>query len=142
MNAKWATAILSADALFVVSEKDRYELAKDALELRRREGIRESEEREWSELFAHGIYYANMVWYYSTGRRCVADMVNQTMDQLISISQDLSPTTQKPYVPPEVIQAAHWNQSLLRHQIVAGQTTLDKLNFSINFRWRVVCLSV
>lgn len=41
------------------------------------------------------------------------------MEDMIDISQDISPTTQKPFVPLSILQAAHWNQSVLRHHITA-----------------------
>jgi hypothetical protein len=47
--------------LFVKSERERYDLAKAVVELRRSEGILEEEEVEWARLFTEGIYYANMV---------------------------------------------------------------------------------
>jgi hypothetical protein len=61
LSAKWAGAVLSSDMLFVRGEKERYEMVKDVVELRRRQGIDDAEEKEWSEVFAHGIYYSNMV---------------------------------------------------------------------------------
>jgi len=41
------------------------------------------------------------------------------MEDIIDISQDISPTTKKPFVPLSTLQAAHWNQSILRHHITA-----------------------
>lgn len=61
LSAKWVAAIASSDALFVRGEKERYEFAKSVVELRRREGILEEEEKEWTKLFSEGIYYAHMV---------------------------------------------------------------------------------
>jgi hypothetical protein len=46
--------------------------------------------------------------------------VSQTFDDLVYISNDRSPTTGRLYVPERVIQAAHWTQSMLRHQVVGG----------------------
>jgi hypothetical protein len=42
------------------------------------------------------------------------------MEDIIAISRDTSPTTNRPYVPRTVLQAAIWNQSILRHQIVTS----------------------
>ena len=39
------------------------------------------------------------------------------MDDLMHISQDVSPSTGKPYVPLAVLQAASWSQSTLAHRI-------------------------
>ena len=39
------------------------------------------------------------------------------MSQLLHISNDISPTTKKPFVPLQVVQAAQWHQSVLRHAI-------------------------
>ncbi|KAF8887738.1 hypothetical protein BD779DRAFT_1719529 [Infundibulicybe gibba] len=97
---KWVFALVSADTLFVQGERDRYEFAKSVVELRRRVGILEAEEKIWEDMFEHAIYYANM-----------------TMDDLISISQDISPTTKRPFVPISIIQSAQWGQSVLRHHI-------------------------
>jgi hypothetical protein len=35
----------------------------------------------------------------------------------LDISQDISPTTGRPFVPLAILQAAHWNQSVLHHKI-------------------------
>lgn len=60
LDPVWVTAIISADTLFVKSEKDRYDLARSIVELRRQEGIIESEEQEWTRTFEEAIYYDNM----------------------------------------------------------------------------------
>ncbi|KAI0063113.1 hypothetical protein BV25DRAFT_1907234 [Artomyces pyxidatus] len=100
LEPAWVRALVSSDSLFVKGERERYELAKAVVELRRNEGIVEEEEVEWAKMFAEGIYYANM-----------------SLDDLVFVSQDRSPTTHRPYVPKHVIQAAHWSQAMLRHQI-------------------------
>ena len=41
----------------------------------------------------------------------------KSLDDLLDISHDISPTTGNPYVPSSVIQGAHWEQSLLRQHI-------------------------
>lgn len=41
------------------------------------------------------------------------------MDDIISISRDKSPTTERSFVPIATLQSALWNQSLLRHHITA-----------------------
>ncbi|TDL28927.1 hypothetical protein BD410DRAFT_893843 [Rickenella mellea] len=104
LSAKWIRAILSSDAFFVRSERERYSVACRVVELRRRQAgvlVRE-EEREWEELFARGIYYSHI-----------------PLDDLILISQDNSPTTGRPYVPLSVLQAANWSEALLRQHVTA-----------------------
>lgn len=61
LSAKWVFAIVSADTLFIKGEKQRYNLARTIVELRRQVGVLEHEERVWKEMFEHGIYYNNMV---------------------------------------------------------------------------------
>lgn len=61
LNAKWVTAIISADTFFVKGERERYAFARRVVELRRKRGIIIAEEQEWVTLFQHGIHYANMV---------------------------------------------------------------------------------
>jgi hypothetical protein len=61
LNAKWISAIVSADTLFVKNERERYIFARSVVELRRREGIRDHEEKIWTTMFEQGIYYNNMV---------------------------------------------------------------------------------
>jgi hypothetical protein len=61
LTAAWVRALVSSDLLFVKSERERYDLAKAVVELRRNEGIVEEEEVEWAKVFTEGIYYANMV---------------------------------------------------------------------------------
>lgn len=46
------------------------------------------------------------------------------MDELTDISKDVSPSTGKPFVPLSVVQASHWNQSLLHQRITARSTSL------------------
>ncbi|KAI9445522.1 hypothetical protein H4582DRAFT_2117801 [Lactarius indigo] len=101
LTAAWVRALVSSDLLFVRGERERYDLARTVVELRRSEGILEEEEEEWSRMFTEGIYYANM-----------------SIDDLVHISCDRSPTTGRPYVPERVIEAAHWTQSTLRHKIM------------------------
>ncbi|KAG5721985.1 hypothetical protein E4T56_gene18457 [Termitomyces sp. T112] len=100
LSAKWIAAIISADTFFIRGERERYDFARRVVELRRKHGIIASEEEEWIKLFDHGIYYSNM-----------------TMDDLIYISRDISPTTNQPFVPLATIQASLWTQSVLRHHI-------------------------
>jgi len=61
LTATWVRALVSSDLLFVKGERERYDLAKAVVELRRNEGILEEEEAEWTKMFLEGIYYANMV---------------------------------------------------------------------------------
>lgn len=124
LNSKWVRELLSSDLLFVRGEKERYDLACTVVELRRRQGIDEDEEKDWEILFREGIYYANMVsilplnhslWQTHRGL--------QLVDDIIIISQHTSPTTGRPFVPISVLQKAHWDQSLLRCQITAKPNT-------------------
>ncbi len=48
----------------------------------------------------------------------VLSLAHQSIDDLVYISCDRSPTTGRPYVPERVIEAAHWTQSVLRHKIM------------------------
>ncbi|KZT67680.1 hypothetical protein DAEQUDRAFT_672979 [Daedalea quercina L-15889] len=103
LSARWVRGLLSSDALFVRGERERYDMAKAVVELRR--GVppdEQAEEREWEELFRTGIYYENM-----------------SLDDMMTISRDVSPSTDQPYVPLAVLQSAHWNQDVLRHRITA-----------------------
>lgn len=61
LTAEWIAAIVSADTLFVKSERERYDLARTVVELRRRDGILAEEEMIWSDMFETGIYYTNLV---------------------------------------------------------------------------------
>ena len=61
LTAAWVRALVSSDLLFVSGERERYDLARTVVEMRRSEGILEEEEVEWSRMFTEGIYYANMV---------------------------------------------------------------------------------
>lgn len=106
LTARWVRGLLSSDMFFVPGEKERYDAARRVIELRRADGILDDEEVEYASLFSNGIYYANM-----------------SLDELISISKDISPTTSKPYVPLSVLQSAHWDQSVLRHTITSRTTS-------------------
>lgn len=68
LTARWVRGVLSADALFVRGEKERFEMARSVVEMRRAaraKGVpgesEEVEEAEFERLFKEGIYYANMV---------------------------------------------------------------------------------
>ncbi|KAI0825247.1 hypothetical protein BC628DRAFT_1320366 [Trametes gibbosa] len=107
LTARWIRGVLSSDALFVRGEKERYEMARKVVELRRAARARgipgepeDVEEIEYERLFREGIYYANM-----------------HLDDLMTISKDKSSSTGKPVVPLSVLQAAHWNHSALYHRI-------------------------
>lgn len=41
------------------------------------------------------------------------------MEDIIAISNDISPITRQPFVPLHVLQAAHWSQSVFRHKITS-----------------------
>ncbi|RPD81559.1 hypothetical protein L226DRAFT_450178 [Lentinus tigrinus ALCF2SS1-7] len=107
LSARWIRGILSSDGFFVRGEKERYEVARRVVEMRRaaRTGhpsgdSEETEEAEFEKLFSEGIYYANM-----------------HLDDLMAISRDVSSSTGKPVVPLAVLQAALWSQSSLYHRI-------------------------
>ncbi|KAF9015404.1 hypothetical protein BDQ17DRAFT_1386144 [Cyathus striatus] len=102
----WIAALVSADTLFIRDERERYEFARSVVELRRKDGILESEEEIWSDMFSKAIYYMNM-----------------TFEELMSIANDISPTTQRPYVQLAVMQDAHWKHSIFRNQITYRPTT-------------------
>ena len=61
LTPTWVRALIFSDMFFVKGERERYDLAKAVVELRRSEGILEEEEAEWTKMFLEGIYYANMV---------------------------------------------------------------------------------
>ncbi|KAF8139866.1 hypothetical protein EV363DRAFT_1310983 [Boletus edulis] len=102
LTSAWIRELVSSDALFVKGERERYDLARTVVELRRREEIDDEEEKDWEIMFRDGIYYTNM-----------------HVDDVIAISQDISPTTGRTFVPMSVLQDAHWTQSLLRCRITA-----------------------
>ncbi|OSD05794.1 hypothetical protein PYCCODRAFT_1361643 [Trametes coccinea BRFM310] len=115
LTARWVRGIISSDAFFVKGEKERYEVARNVVEMRRAaraQGVpgesAEVEEAEFERLFRDGIYYANM-----------------HLDDLMTTSRDISPSTGKPYVPLSVLQAAHWNHSALYHRVMHPEE-LDK----------------
>jgi hypothetical protein len=61
LDPVWVRAVLSSDMLFVRGERERYDMAKTVVELRRRNGIDSTEEAEFDRLFTQGIYYMHMV---------------------------------------------------------------------------------
>lgn len=61
LSARWVRALLSSNCFFVRDERQRYEIARRVVELRRQDGVNPGEEREWEELFATGIHYIHMV---------------------------------------------------------------------------------
>ena len=125
LNAEWVSALVSSDALFVKGELERYEFAKSVVELRRRDGLDENEEEKWTKMFSQGIYYANMVGSISLSRPCILMFSPrvQLAEDLIAISQDISRTSGRPYVPLAVLQEAHWSQAVLRYQITARSSS-------------------
>lgn len=64
LDARWARAILSSDLLFVRGERERYEMARAVLELRRQDGVDGEEEKEFFELFENGIHLMHMVGWF------------------------------------------------------------------------------
>lgn len=61
LDGRWVRGVLSSDWLFITGEKERYDMARAVVNMRRSEGILAEEEVEFEQLFAKGIYYANMV---------------------------------------------------------------------------------
>lgn len=61
LTSAWIREIISSDALFIKGERERYDLARTVVELRRRQGIDDDEEKDWVIMFRNGIYYTNMV---------------------------------------------------------------------------------
>ena len=61
LTSTWIRELVSSDALFVKAERERYDLARTIVELRRRQGIDDHEEKDWEIMFRDGIYYTNMV---------------------------------------------------------------------------------
>ncbi|KZS90303.1 hypothetical protein SISNIDRAFT_457831 [Sistotremastrum niveocremeum HHB9708] len=110
LSAAWVRALLSSDEFWIRGEWERYQVARRIVELRRKEGVLEEEEREWRSLFDSAIYYCHL-----------------PLEQLVSLSSDISPSTKDPYVPLSTIQAAHWTQSLLRHHIMTGSSASQNL---------------
>ncbi|KAF7310477.1 BTB domain-containing protein [Mycena chlorophos] len=102
LSVPWICALISSDTLFVSDERGRYDFARAVVELRRRKGLVEDEEVAWKTLFEDGIYYCNM-----------------SMEDVIFISKDSSPTTKLPFVSIAVLQASHWQSSILRQHITA-----------------------
>ncbi|KAG5642500.1 hypothetical protein DXG03_002697 [Asterophora parasitica] len=100
LTPQWVAAIISSDSFFIRGERERYEFARRVVELRRKASIHPAEEEDWVRLFDSGIYYANM-----------------TIEAIMHISQDISPTTKRPFVHLATLQAALWTHSILRHQI-------------------------
>ncbi|KAJ3576287.1 hypothetical protein NP233_g527 [Leucocoprinus birnbaumii] len=102
LSAQWVAALVSSDTLFVKNERHRYDFARSVVELRRADGVLSEEEVEWTKMFETGIYYSNM-----------------SMEDIITISNDISPATNLPFVPLHTLQAAHWSQSVFRHKITS-----------------------
>ncbi|KAJ7456442.1 hypothetical protein FB451DRAFT_1353827 [Mycena latifolia] len=102
LSVAWVCAIVGSDTLFVRGERQRYDFARAVVELRRRHGILQEEEDAWTTLFEQGIHYCHM-----------------SMEDVIDLSKDTSPTTKQPYVSIAVLQAAHWQNSILRQYITA-----------------------
>ncbi|KAJ7642289.1 hypothetical protein B0H17DRAFT_1105061 [Mycena rosella] len=101
LSIAWVCALVSSDTLFVRGERERYDFARAVVELRRRHGILQEEEEAWPNLFEKGIHYCHM-----------------SMEDVIVISKDTS-STKQPYVSIAVLQAAHWQNSILRQHITA-----------------------
>lgn len=56
------------------------------------------------------------------------------MEDVITISQDISPTTGRPFVSLSILQAAHWSHSVLRHQITLRSSTSSSTTASPSSR--------
>ena len=119
LASAWIRELVSSDALFVKGERERYDLARTIVELRRGQGIDDDDEKDWEIMFRDGIYYANMVSCFLVCPSHCANTSSQLVEDIIAISQDISPTTGRPFVPISVLQDAHWTQSLLRCRITA-----------------------
>src|ERR1700761_1340647 len=52
------------------------------------------------------------------------------MEDVIFVSQDNSPTTKQPFVSIAVLQASHWQNSILRQQITARPTSSSEIRSS------------
>ncbi|BEI83846.1 hypothetical protein CcaverHIS002_0404500 [Cutaneotrichosporon cavernicola] len=118
--AKFVRAILSSDALFVPNERERYQMTRRVLELRREswqdasdemstpmdatgpidEDAWEDEENEIAKVFAEGIYYSHM-----------------SFEDLSVISSDIDLATALPYAPLHILQAAHWQAADFKSRI-------------------------
>ena len=123
LDARWARAILSSDVLFVRGERERYEMAKAVLELRRKDGIDEEEEKEFFELFENDIHFMHMVgWFICIRPARKPDQKHfQSTEELMLISNsDTSPTTSRPYVSTNCLHSSHWKQSELRLKVVSA----------------------
>ncbi|KAF7340126.1 BTB domain-containing protein [Mycena venus] len=103
LSVKWVCALASADTLFVRGERARYDFARSVVELRRRHGILQEEEDAWKTFSSRAFITA--IWY--------------TMEDVIDLSKDSSPTTKQPFVSIAVLQAAHWQNSIMRQHITA-----------------------
>ncbi|CAK5279880.1 unnamed protein product [Mycena citricolor] len=106
LSLEWICAVLSSDSLFVPGERERYDLICSVVELRRRNGLIPEEEAVWKTLFKTGIHYCHM-----------------SVEDAIFISKHVSPTTKQPFVPISVLQAGHWQSSLLRQHITTRPST-------------------
>ncbi|KAJ7048143.1 hypothetical protein C8F01DRAFT_1214322 [Mycena amicta] len=106
LSLDWICALISSDTLFVRGERGRYDFARAVVELRRRNGLIEEEEAAWKMVFEEGIHYCNM-----------------SMEDVIFISKDTSQTTKLPFVSIAVLQASHWQSSILRQHITARPTS-------------------
>ena len=56
-------------------EKERYDMARAMVVLRRAEGILREEEAEFDSLFSKGIYYANMVRPHDRHRAVLSQLI-------------------------------------------------------------------
>ncbi len=65
LSPHWVKALISSDSFFAKDEMERYDFAKRAVQLRRKQGgVDPDEEVVWKDMFETGIYYANMVSPY------------------------------------------------------------------------------
>ncbi|KAF8530998.1 hypothetical protein JB92DRAFT_2782164 [Gautieria morchelliformis] len=101
LSASWACAVISSNEFFIKNEWERYVFASRVINLRRRDGLDHDEEEEWAKLFQRGIHYSTM-----------------SFEELMRISQDISPVNGRPYVSMETIHSAYWQHSIFRHHIV------------------------
>lgn len=148
---KIARAVLSADALFVRDEMERYRAARLVLDVRMRayddmaeggalsflgedeldedSGMHDEWEEEESELmkvFADGIYYTHMVcWRVGSYWLLITNI--QTFEDLSAIAADIDPHSSLPYAPLNMLQAAHWSAADLKTRLVNPATESSEL---------------
>ncbi|KAJ3849512.1 hypothetical protein EV368DRAFT_47176 [Lentinula lateritia] len=130
LSLSWIHVLISSDSFFIPApslydtlSEERYAFAKGVVELRRAVRTKcSNEDEQWDAFFSTCIYYTNM-----------------STDAVINISQDISPSTGRPYVDLRTLQQAVWEAELVKNTIKRGnQNTsshkavhpVDKLGFA------------